>query len=76
MIKKKEDFNRGQLVMDLTGPQGNAFVLLGTANNLARQLDWDSQEREDLLENMMSGEYEYLVKIFDENFGEFVTLLR
>ena len=24
--------------IDLTGPQGNAFFLLGTAKNLARQL--------------------------------------
>ena len=29
------------ITIDLTGPQGNAFYLLGTAKNLARQLDFN-----------------------------------
>ena len=33
MIRKKQE-NYGPYVIDLTGPQGNAFVLLGYANNL------------------------------------------
>ena len=36
MIKsKKETFG---IEIDLTGPNGNAFYLLGTASNLAKQL--------------------------------------
>ncbi len=41
MIKSKE--NKG-IEIDLTGPQGNAFFLLGTAMNLARQLGLNSEE--------------------------------
>ena len=29
--------------MDLTGPEGNVFMLIGTAMNLARQFDYDDE---------------------------------
>jgi len=59
--------------IDLTGPQGNAFYLLGTAKNLAKQLDLDVNE---IMEEMKSGDYENLLQVFDENFGSIVTLYR
>ena len=59
--------------IDLTGPQGNAFFLLGTAKNLAKQLDLDGNE---IMKEMMSGDYENLLQVFDENFGSVVTLYR
>jgi hypothetical protein len=71
MIKKKPT-NRN-LEIDLTGPQGNAFFLIGTAGNLAKQLGKDSKE---ITNRMMSGDYENLIKIFDEEFGSIVTLYR
>jgi hypothetical protein len=71
MIKKKPT-NRN-LEIDLTGPQGNAFFLIGTAGNLAKQLGKDSKE---ITDRMMSGDYENLLKIFDEEFGSIVTLYR
>ena len=62
--------------IDLTGPQGNAFFLLGTASNLGRQLGWDRDEIEILLREMKNGDYENLLQVFDKNFGSFVTLYR
>ena len=59
--------------IDLTGPQGNAFFLLGTAKNLAKQLDLDGNE---IMKEMMSGDYENLLQVFDENFGSIVTLYK
>ena len=59
--------------IDLTGPQGNAFYLFGTAKNLAKQLDLDGNE---IMKEMMSGDYENLLQVFDENFGSIVTLYR
>lgn len=75
MIKKKEELNRG-IEIDLTGPQGNAFFLLGTAQKLGKQLGWDQVQIDELINDMMTSDYEHLVQSFDETFGEFVTLLR
>jgi hypothetical protein len=70
MIKTKK--NKG-IEIDLTGPQGNVFFLIGTARNLAKQLGLDSAT---IQKEMMSGDYENAVNVFDKNFGSFVTLYR
>ena len=61
------------ITIDLMGPQGNAFFLLGTASNLAKQLGLNSDE---ICEEMKSGDYENLVEVFDNYFGSIVTLYR
>jgi len=71
MIRQKKS-NR-EIVIDLTGPQGNAFFLLGTAKNLAKQLGLDADE---ILQEMQSGDYENLLQVFDNHFGNFVILER
>jgi hypothetical protein len=71
MIKSKSK-TRG-IEIDLTGPQGNAFFLLGTASNLAKQLELDGSK---IMEEMKSGDYENLLQVFDRHFGSFVTLYR
>jgi hypothetical protein len=70
MIKTKK--NKG-IEIDLTGPEGNVFFLIGTARNLAKQLGLDSAS---IQKEMMSGDYENAVNVFDKNFGSFVTLYR
>jgi hypothetical protein len=74
MIRKKEQ-NR-EIVIDLTGPQGNAFSLLGMASDFAKQLGWTKEERDKLREDMMSSDYENLLRVFDKHFGSFVILER
>jgi len=71
MILEKPKTNG--ITIDLTGPQGNAFYLLGTAKKLANQLGLDSDE---ILNEMQSGDYENLIQVFDKNFGSFVTLYK
>jgi hypothetical protein len=71
MIKSKSK-TRG-IEIDLTGPQGNAFFLLGTASNLAKQLELDGSK---IMEEMKSGDYENLLQVFDRHFGSIVTLYR
>ena len=71
MIKKKEE--TFGIEIDLTGPNGNAFYLLGAAGNLAKQLGLNGVE---IKAEMMEGDYENLVKVFDTHFGDFVTLYR
>ena len=60
-------------MIDLTGPDGNAFALMGYALRFARQLDLDSTK---IREEMMAGDYENLVAVFDKYFGDYVVLER
>ena len=71
MIKSKKQ--KLGIEIDLTGPDGNAFVLIGTAAKLARQIGLDSKA---IQAEMMKGDYENLVNVFDKHFGHFVTLYR
>ena len=72
MIKDKSTLQRG-IEIDLTGSQGNAFYLLGTAHNLAKQIGVDSHP---IVCEMMEGDYEHLVATFDKHFGHLVILIR
>tara|TARA_Y100000593_G_scaffold43358_1_gene82954 strand:- start:132 stop:350 length:219 start_codon:yes stop_codon:yes gene_type:complete len=70
-IKKKTESR--EIVIDLTGPDGNVFVLMGYAIRFARQLDLDGDK---IINEMKSSDYENAVQVFDNYFGSFVTLLR
>ena len=59
------------MVIDLTGPQGNAFYLMGFASKNARKFGLDGSA---ILAEMKSGDYEHLVATFDKYFGEYVIL--
>ena len=71
MIRDKKP--QSEIVIDLTGPDGNAFVLMGMASKFTRQLGIDKDE---VINKMKSGDYENLIKVFDNYFGDFVILER
>lgn len=75
-IKSIEELQQNKIVIDLTGPQGNAFFLLGTADKLMKQMSKTKEERETVLEDMKSSDYEHLLEVFDEHFGDFVDMYR
>ena len=60
-------------VIDLTGPQGNAFVLIGYAKTWAKQLnmDWPALQKE-----LMSSDYETLLNTLEHHFGNYVIFER
>jgi len=72
MIRDKV-VSSSQLIVDLTGPDGNAFVLLGMAKRWARdlQLDYKSIQAE-----AMAGNYEHLLSVLDNHFGDYVIFER
>jgi hypothetical protein len=72
MIRNKQD-NKGPIVIDLTGPDGNVFKLMGYAKSFAKQLNLDGDA---IIKDMMSSDYEHAVKVFDDAFGDFVILER
>jgi hypothetical protein len=59
--------------IDLSGPGGNAFALLGHAQRLAGQLGLD---KDAIMADMQSSDYEHLIEVFDEHFGMYVDLVR
>ena len=75
MIRAKQE-HTGPIIIDLTGPDGNAFALIGLATRLAKQLGIDSHTINVIKTKMMSGDYEHLLKVFDKYFGDFVILER
>lgn len=74
MIRNKQEKNE-PIIIDLTGPDGNAFALMAYARRFATQLGWKDRGSA-LIENMMDGDYENLLEVFDNAFGEFVILER
>ena len=46
---------------------------MGYANNLAKQMDLD---RKAIVNDMMSGDYDHLLEVFENNFGMVVRLKR
>ena len=71
MIRNKQQ--PSEIVIDLTGPDGNAFFLLARASDFAKQLGFDAGK---IIEEMKSGDYENLVSVFDKYFGDYVVLER
>jgi hypothetical protein len=72
MIKSINEKKSG-IEIDLTGPDGNAFVLIGMASKFAKQLGLDGKV---IQTEMMKGDYENLLNVFEKYFGDYVTLYR
>ena len=76
MIKSKSEMPRRGIEIDLTGPEGNAFVLMGYARRFCRELGYDDFRTQCILDEMKLTTYEGLLHTFDREFGSFVTLWR
>ncbi len=72
-IRKKQ--KQDKIVIDLTGPQGNAFYLLAVVK---KTFDRSSAHElgKSICDEMMKGDYEHLVKTFDLYLGEHFILER
>ena len=72
MIRKTKA--KDEYVVNLDGPDGNAFALMGLAGSLATTVGYASDEIETMFTKMKSGDYKKLVKTFDEYFGGYEVL--
>lgn len=70
IIKKQP---KGKRSIDLTGPDGNAYCLLGTAQRWAKQMGLDVDK---VIDEMKSSDYENLIEVFDKYFGSICDLER
>ncbi|MFW6281202.1 MAG: hypothetical protein ACOC1O_00120 [bacterium] len=76
MIKDRKELEIRGIEIDLSGPQGNAFVLLGYAQQYCKQLGYTKEQTDELIENMKSADYDNLVNVFDKAFGDFVIIYK
>jgi hypothetical protein len=67
---------KGRVEIDLQGPQGNAFYLLSTATQYAKQLGYSEKLTRELINEMQSSDYANLIEVFDRHFGDFVDLIK
>lgn len=73
-IRKKQP-QKGKIVIDLTGPQGNAFYLIGVVKQTFRR-SGAAELGDQIAEEMMKGDYEHLLKTFDLYLGDHFILER
>jgi len=73
-IRKKQP-NKGKIVIDLTGPQGNAFYLLGVVQQTFAR-SGAPELGKSICEEMKKGDYEHLIKTFDLYLGDHFILER
>ena len=72
-IRKKN--NEEKPLIDLSGPQGNAYYLMGLVIKTFRQ-SGAPELGESIVEEMKKGDYEHLVKTFDLYLGEKFDIVR
>ena len=74
MIRNKQP--KAENIIDLTGPDGNAFSLMARAVDLGKQLGFNAHDCAVVQEEMTSGDYENLISVFDKYFGHIIVLER
>ncbi len=65
-----------EMVIDISGPDGDASALIGHAREVGHQIGWPAEQIDALIAEMTAGDDDHIIKVFDENFGGFVTLVR
>jgi len=70
--------NRGneKPTIDLNSSQGNAFSLIGYVRTLGKQIGLSQERIGEIRKEMMDGDYDNLIKIFDREFGDYVDLIK
>lgn len=62
--------------IDISGPDGNAFYLMGIARKWARDLEWSKEKIDALFVDMKSSDYDHLVECFENAFEGIVEIVR
>jgi pantoate kinase len=73
MIKRLDEKKEKRVEINLKGPEGNSFVLLGYAKQFAKQLGFSDVQ---ITKEMTAGDYENLLDVFEKYFGDYVILYR
>jgi len=62
-------------IIDISGPEGNAFYILGVASKLCKELSLPAFKEKEILDEMKGSDYYSLCETFIKHFGDYVELL-
>lgn len=60
-----------KLIIDIDGPEGNVFFLIGVAKKLADRLGLEGAK---IVTDMQTSDYAHALRVFNKKFGEYVEL--
>lgn len=63
------------VIIDRESPNGNAFYILGVAQQLMRQIGYTSEDAQSVIDEMKSGDYEDLVSVFNQTFCDYAEVV-
>ena len=73
--KRNQSDLKRKIVIDLSGPQGNAFYLMGVVKQTFRR-SGASELGDQIVEEMKKGDYDHLVKTFELYLGDHFELVK
>jgi hypothetical protein len=80
MIIPKSEKEIRQIEIDLTGPDGNVFHLMGVAKTIGQLLNQrrgaEYLDIPALLTDMLSNDYEHAINVMEKNFGHMIIMYR
>ena len=75
--REQTRLGNGNRYINLQGPDGNVFVLMGLAGNWAKQCLWTKEEIKTMAQDfMLYREYEHVLEMFVKYWGDTATLFR
>lgn len=80
MAIRNIESKQGPIEIDLTGPDGNAWALMGYAKQLCKLINErrgsEYLNSKEILDDMMSGDYEHLLEVMEKHFGHMIIMYR
>jgi len=76
MIVSRDEMPTRPIEIDLSGPDGNAYVLMAYARDIGRRIGYSEEKIKAIHKVMMMSNYEGLVHTFNDQFNEYVIIYR
>ena len=75
-IISHDEYDGPPRVVDLRGPEGNAYAVMGLVKSVLKQIGYDKDHIDEVIRNMMSSDYDHLIEVADEHIGHIYTFVK
>lgn len=76
MIVSREKMVSRKVEIDLSGPEGNAYRLIGLAGNLGKATGMNKSQVKNIQSEMMLSTYDMLIETLEKYFGDLIVLYK